>query len=406
MEENVPRPAHIAIVSIPALGHVFPGLALIRELVLRGHRVSYVNAPWTAPIIEPTGADFIPYDTVLPSDPTALPKGDLVAAMSLFLRDAMGQLPQLRKVFADNRPDVVLYDHGSYAARVLAEQLGVPAVQLAASYVPWDGAVEDGAPVFGILPPLPGAQEYYDRFADWLGDNGITAEDGGALDPKAFITRAGRALSMAPWVMQPHPDRVDRSRVTHVGPCLGDRSAQGDWTRPDHAEKLLLVSFGSVFTNRPDFYRLCLRAFGDLPGWHVVLQVGREVDQAELGPIPGNIEVHSWIPQLAVLEQADAFVTHGGMGGVNEGLYCGVPMIAVPQAADQFVNADRLAELGVGRRIDTEEATAEALRTALLELTTDPEVAGRLAAIRQDLRDLGGTARAADLVEAEFPGRG
>ncbi|MEV5508089.1 macrolide family glycosyltransferase [Streptomyces orinoci] len=399
----MPRPAHIAIVSIPAFGHVYPALALVQELVARGHRVSYVNAPWIAPVIEPTGADFIPYDTVVSLDPKAM-LADRVAAMNLFLTDAIRQLPQLHAAFAEDRPDVVLYDHGSFGARVLAEQLGIPAVQLAASYVPWKGAVEDGVPVFGILPPMPGAEEYYERFAKWLQDSGITAEDGGAPDPREFVTRAGRVLSMAAPVMQPHPDRVDQELVTHVGPCLGDRSAQGSWQRPAQAEKLLLVSFGSVFTDRPDFYRECLLAFGGLPGWHVVLQTGKLVDRAALGRIPDNIEVHSWVPQLAVLEQADAFVTHGGMGGVNEGLYCGVPMIAVPQAADQFINADRLAELGVGRRIDTEEATAERLRTALLELTADPRVAERLAGIRRELRQLGGTARAADLVEAYLPG--
>jgi len=109
--------------------------------------------------------------------------------------------------------------------------------------------------------------------------------------------------------------------------------------------------------------------------------------------------VHSWVPQRAILDQADAFVTHAGMGGCGEGLAAGVPMIAVPQAADQFMNADRLVELGVARRIDTADATADALRTALEELMADPEVGRRSARLRADARAEGGTARAADLIE-------
>lgn len=139
---------------------------------------------------------------------------------------------------------------------------------------------------------------------------------------------------------------------------------------------MLLISLGSAYTRQPDFYRRCLEAYGDLTGWHVVLQVGKYVDPDELGRIPDNVEVHSWVPQSAILEQADAFVTHAGMGGSGEGLYNGVPMIAVPQGAEQFMNADRLVELGVARRIDTADATAVALRTALTELVTDPEVVG------------------------------
>lgn len=162
---------------------------------------------------------------------------------------------------------------------------------------------------------------------------------------------------------------------------------------------MLLISLGSAYTRQPDFYRRCLEAYGDLTGWHVVLRVGKYVDPDELGRIPDNVEVHSWVPQSAILEQADAFVTHAGMGGSGEGLYNGVPMIAVPQGAEQFMNADRLVELGVARRIDTADATAVALRTALTELVTDPEVGRRSARLRADARAEGGTARAADLVE-------
>ncbi|MEV0597649.1 nucleotide disphospho-sugar-binding domain-containing protein [Nonomuraea cavernae] len=77
---------------------------------------------------------------------------------------------------------------------------------------------------------------------------------------------------------------------------------------------------------------------------------------------------------------------HAGMGGCGEGLLAGVPMIAVPQAAEQFVNADRLVELGVARRIDTPDATAETLRAALSDLVADPEVARRSARLRAEAR--------------------
>ena len=39
------RRAHIAMVGIPAVSHVLPSLEIIRELVIRGHRVTYANDP-------------------------------------------------------------------------------------------------------------------------------------------------------------------------------------------------------------------------------------------------------------------------------------------------------------------------------------------------------------------------
>lgn len=77
-------------------------------------------------------------------------------------------------------------------------------------------------------------------------------------------------------------------------------------------------------------------------------------------------------------------------------------MIAVPQAVDQFGNADMLQSLGVARHIPTEEATAETLRETALTLTTDPEVARRLKTIQAQMSEEGGTQRAADLIETEL----
>ncbi|MCX5212554.1 glycosyl transferase [Kitasatospora sp. NBC_00240] len=393
------RPAHIAMVSIPAHGHVNPSLEVIRELVARGHRVSYANDPSFGPAIEATGARLVPYATTLPlaGDSSAWPQ-DPIAVQDLFLDDAIAMLPALRAAFDGDRPDLFLHDIAAGPARVLAENWDVPALQLSPAFVAWEGYEQDLAPMLKAMREGPGGPEHQARFAGWLTANGVTP-----ADPAAFLGRPRGALALIPSALQPHADRVDRERYTFVGPCFGARTDQGGWSRPAGAGKVLLVSLGSAFTRRPAFYRACVEAFGALPGWHVVLQIGRETDPAELGEIPGNVEVHRWVPQLAVLEQADAFVTHAGMGGTGEGLYCGVPMIAVPQAADQFANADRIVELGVGRRLDTDRATPAALRAALLELTGDPAVAGRLAALRAELRAEGGTVRAADLIEAQLP---
>lgn len=379
------------MVGVPAISHVLPSLEIIRELVARGHRVTYANDPFVADVIEATGAVLVPYRSTLPVVDNNWPE-DPIAAGTVFLDDAIQALPQLRAAYDDDPADLYLYDIGGYAGRALAEAQGRPTLQLSPSFVAWDGYAEE---VGAALKALPGADAYQEKFASWLAGCGATT-----LDPDVFSGRPERAIAVIPRAMQPNADRVDEEVVTFVGPCLGDRAGQGRWERPAGVEKVLLVSLGSAFTRQPDFYRECAAAFGELPGWHVVLQIGKYVDPAELGELPGNIEVHRWVPQLAILEQADAFITHAGMGSSGEGLYCGVPMIAVPQSAEQPMNADRLVELGVARRIDTADATAEVLRSALTELTTDGEVARRAARLRDEARAEGGTRRAAELIEA------
>ncbi|MEV6743514.1 macrolide family glycosyltransferase [Streptomyces sp. NPDC051080] len=384
------RRAHVAMIGIPAVSHVLPSLEIIRELVARGHRVSYANDPAVAGLIEATGAEFVPYGSVLPVADNNWPE-DPIEVMGVFLDEGVQALPQLRAAYDHDPADLYLYDIGAYAARALGEAQGRPLMQLSPTYVGWEGYAEEvAAPMW----QLPGADAYRARFARWLAGCGATT-----LEMDTFCGPPARSLALIPKAMQPNADRVDTDTVTFVGPCFGGRTDKETWTRPEGAGKVLLVSLGSAFTKQPEFYRRCLAAYGDLPGWHVVLQIGKYTDPAELGDIPANVEVHSWVPQLAILEQADAFVTHAGMGGSSEGLFTGVPMIAVPQAADQFSNADRLVELGVARRIDTEQATGEALRTALTELVADPEVARRSALLRAEARAEGGTPRAADLIE-------
>ncbi|OHV19792.1 glycosyl transferase [Parafrankia soli] len=383
--------SHVAMVGVPAVSHVLPSLEVIRELVARGHRVSYANDPAVADLITATGAEFVPYDSRLPVTDNDWPD-DPIAAMGVFLDDAIQTLPQLRAAYDRDRADLYLYDIGAYAARALAEAQGLPVLQLSPTYVAWNGYEQE---VGAQLRRLPGADAYRARFAAWLAACGAAT-----LDVDAFSGRPPRALALIPRTMQPHADRVDSGVVTFVGPCFGARTDQGSWEPPSAAGKLLLISLGSAYTRQPEFYRQCLAAYGGLPGWHVVLQIGRYTDPAELGDIPSNVEVHPWVPQLAILEQADAFVTHAGMGGSSEGLFTGTPMIAVPQAADQFTNADRLVELGVARRVDMADATAAVLRATLAGLVGDPEVARRSALLRAGTRAEGGTARAADLVEA------
>ncbi|MEU3190763.1 macrolide family glycosyltransferase [Streptomyces sp. NPDC006992] len=384
------RRAHIAMVGIPAVSHVLPSLEVIRELVARGHRVTYANDPAVADLTGATGAEPVVCTSTLPVADNNWPE-DPIAAMDLFLDNAVQALPQLHAAYRHDPADLYLYDIGGYAARALAETQNRPLLQLSPTFVAWDGYEQE---IGAQLRQLPGAEAHRAKFARWLAGCGAAT-----TDVDVFAGSPPRALALISPAMQPHADRVDSRRVDFVGPCFDPAASADQWTRPADAENVLLISLGSACTRRPEFYRRCLAAYGDLPGWHVVLQIGKYTDPKELGTVPANVEVHPWVPQRAILEQADAFVTHAGMGGCGEGLLAGVPMIAVPQATDQFMNADRLVDLGVARRLDTPEATAEALHTALRELVTDPEVARRSALLRAQARAAGGTTRAADLVE-------
>ncbi|MCX5582188.1 macrolide-inactivating glycosyltransferase [Streptomyces erythrochromogenes] len=395
------KPAHIAMFSIAAHGHVNPSIEVIRELVARGHRVSYAIPAAFAEKVAETGATPVIYTSTLPTDDDPEAWGtELIDNLEPFLNDAIQVLPQLAAAFDGDEPDLVIHDITSYPAPVLAHRWGVPAVSLSPNLVAWEGYEEEVAePMFAGLKASERGQAYYARFTAWLTENGLDGQI------ERLQSRPRRSLVLIPRALQPHADRVDASVHTFVGACQGDRSAtQGTWNRPEaaHGKKVVLVSLGSAFTKQPAFYRACIDAFADLPDWYVVLQIGKFTDEADLGEVPADVEVHRWVPQLDILRQADAFITHAGAGGSQEGLATATPMVAVPQAVDQFGNADMLASLGVARHVPMAEADAATLREAVLALVADPAVATRAEEIRAAMAAEGGTRRAADLIEAEL----
>lgn len=399
---------HIAMVSIPAPGHVNPSLEIIRELATRGHRVTYANDPSMESVITATGAELRPYKSTLPGvnhadaaaneTPEKSWDGDALDALTMFQDEYESMLPQLRSLYENDRPDVFLYDIAGGPARILAQEWHIPIVQLSPTYVAWEGYEDDMASVLDEMRADPRGKAYYERQDRLLAENDVT------MPADQFFGRPERAVVLIAKSMQPNADRVDESVYTFVGPALPtSRSTDGEWVRPDGVRNVLLISLGTAYADKVDFYRRCVDAFGDMDGWHVVLQIGRRIDESELGRIPANFEVHRWVPQFDILRQADAFVTHAGMGGSSEGMFTGTPMIAVPQAVDQFENADALVAAGVGIRLDADSATAAQLRSALDRVTSD-EIRGRSAELAAELREAGGALRAVEIIESSCRG--
>jgi UDP:flavonoid glycosyltransferase YjiC (YdhE family) len=96
-----------------------------------------------------------------------------------------------------------------------------------------------------------------------------------------------------------------------------------------------------------------------------------------------------------VLAHADVFVTHAGMGSAGESLWFGVPTVAIPQAVDQFTNAERLQAAGAGVHLPAEQVSAGSLRAAVREaLARGP----RARELRDEVRGAGGAAASADAI--------
>ncbi|WP_301319256.1 macrolide family glycosyltransferase [Actinokineospora diospyrosa] len=376
--------------AVPAHGHVNPSLALVAELVRRGHRVTFAVRADFAPAVSSAGATPVLHDSTFPTTDSDWPDEE-VGAQRLFHNEFLFVTPQVEVAYAQDRPDVVVYDIGAWHAPVLAEKWGIPAVQLSPTYVAFEGWREE----FGLdsnAPVKPEVAAMNDEFDAFVASQGVNLSvDEIKHNPHRCIVTIPRSWQLRGETVGP--------RYTFVGPCIDEREHQGKWTPPAN-KKVLLISLGSAYTDRLDFYRTCVEAFANATDWHVLLSVGKYIEPAALGPVPAHIEVVQWVPQVSVLAVANAFITHAGMGSTMEALHFAVPMIAIPQGVDQFINAPRIEALGLGAHIPMAEVTATRLTAELHRVTTDPTIAANLDRMRTETHTAGGAPAAADIIES------
>ncbi|GAA4421146.1 macrolide family glycosyltransferase [Actinokineospora soli] len=387
---------HFLFMCHPDHGHVIPNLAMVAELAGRGHRVTYLTAASMAGIAADAGATAITYESRYRDADFLKVAEDPGYLMDLLLDESAAML----EVALPDRPDVVVYDTSIlFAGRVLARKLGVPAVQV----IPVFASNEHFSYLNAMYNPDKPASERPAEMPPWvmttmrrIGE--LCARHGvEAAPPELWFEVPPLSLVTLPREFQYAGETFDE-RFAFVGPCVGDRGFLGAWEPPSSGLPVVLVSLGAVFNEHEDFFRTCVEAFRGRP-WHAVMTVAEGLDPAELGPLPSNVEVHRWVPHVAVLEHAALCVTHGGMGTAMEALRAATPLVCVPTSALDRPTARRIVELGLGTSIDPAELTAESLVAAIESVMGDGAVGERCAGMAKAIAESGGAARAADEIE-------
>lgn len=65
------------------------------------------------------------------------------------------------------------------------------------------------------------------------------------------------------------------------------------------------------------------------------------------------------------------FITQGGFQSIEEAIYTQVPVVVMPKIADQFFNAKRAVNKGMGLSVDFATLTKNGFKTAILEVATN-----------------------------------
>ncbi len=350
----IKRSPTIAVVHFPSGGHIRPLLPLVAALEQHGLRtVQWAPAEWEQ-ACRSVGGEFraLPdlRDLAWPP-PVPVVIAEFIAGLSERLA------PWMIEQVKDVGGDVVLRDtfaqYGRYAAAVNGVgEITVPAM-MAFHRGMWP---DDDGDRRGLRSRAVRAS----RAASWgRRSRRLGRRYGLALgDPlDVFAGRHGATtLVFTVPSLQMDPDALRGEDIRFVGPLRAvgapEAAAEPALEGVEAADRVIYVSLGTVFEQRPSFFQDAARALA-APGRRVILSTGRLPTEA-IGPLPAGVSAHAHVDQLSVLRRADLFVAHGGFNGVQEGLAAGVPMLLAPQMFEQALNADVVVRQGAGLRLASE----------------------------------------------------
>ncbi|HEX4222342.1 MAG TPA: glycosyltransferase [Pseudonocardiaceae bacterium] len=350
----------ILVASTGGPGHLGPILTVADALAGQGHEIVFAVSPSSTERVTAAG-HAVRVGAAPPQEETKA-FGDRMSQLSaddaavLMNRDyfaglcAPAMLPAVRAAAEEIRPDLILREPCEYASAIVAAELGIRQAQTAISFAEVESWSLDLAE-----PALPAG----------------TAE---AIRAAAYLTRFPASLDPSPF-----PD-TRRYRPDPPKPAAPLPTWWSDPTRP-----LLYVTLGTTTGQLPiaqAAYRATLDAVADLPV-RVLLTAGQETDPADLGPIPANTHVESWVAQDDVFAVAEAVVCHGGSGTVFGALAAGRPLVLLPMFADQPVNAARVAAVGAGIN---PQPQPENIRAAIETVLDDAQYRIAAAKIADELR--------------------
>ncbi|RNB91749.1 glycosyl transferase family 1 [Brevibacillus fluminis] len=354
--------ARVLFINGGSEGHVNPTIGVVQELIARGEEVVYVTIEDFRERMEKTGA------TVRTIDGQKFIKAFISGGRNYFLERINGLLltadiviPSVLEQIKGEHFDYIIHDSMFGCGRLLAQILKLPAISSCTSFAQskesFDKMLEqltEKIPA-DILKPI---QDEYQNLTQKVKEK----YDVEIQSPyEVFCNPAPQTIVYITREFQPFGEAFDQT-YKFVGPSISSRFTQEAFDfSAIKGKSLIYISLGTIVNQSIDFYKLCFRAFENTE--HTILMsIGNKVQIFDLGDIPKNFVVKSYVPQTEVLKHTKLFITHGGMNSTNEGLYYGVPLVVLPQSADQPVIAERVANIGAGISLQMQSLTAYQLR--------------------------------------------
>ena len=413
-----PEKRHFGIISPPVSGHIHPFGALGRELIARGHQVTVFHMPDLAAKVKAEGLDFVAIgaedhpEGSLPESLARLARLEGLPALRFTIR----AICQTTEMICRAAPtavrasgvDLLLVDQTQPAGGSVAQHLRIPFVTICNAL-----ALNREGPV---PPPFTGWTYRDSLWARARNRLGYAISDR-MMRPVARILNRYRKGWSLPKLARPEDSFSELAQISqlpaafdfprrelpacfhYVGPLRdGSRTATAfPWERLD-GRPLVYASLGTLQNRREQTFRCFAEACKGLDV-QLVITHGGGLDEKAASALPGDPVVVPYAPQLEVLARARLALTHAGLNTVLDALTHGVPLVAVPITYEQPAIASRVEWCGAGKVIPHTKLKVETLRSAIVEVLSNPAYRERAGLVKKSIQEAGGTRKAVDLIE-------
>jgi rhamnosyltransferase subunit B len=413
----------IVVTTIGSLGDLHPQIAIALELQQRGHKIVFAAQSGYQAKIEALGLEFhrLRPDSTAMEDPQEIARMmDLKTGSEYIIRQWL--MPNLRDTYTDlmdsaHDADLIITGEIVYAARLVAEKLGIPWVTSLLQPVAFFSAEDPSIlPLFPFAAQLPKLGRVVNQAVKQLltaitkswaepihqlrKELGLSALSGNLLIDNKCSPYLVLALFSAV-LAQPQPDWPKNTIATGFTFYDGDLDRQSAALPPALQQFLatgtppIVFTLGSAAVMTPGtFYQESIAAAQQL-NRRAVLLIGENTPPANLPP---EIIAVDYVPYSQIFPHASAIVHQGGIGTTAQALRAGIPTLVMPYSHDQPDNAARIERLGTSRTISRQQYTATSATKELGELLTNPKYSTKAAEIGRMLQSENGVKVAGDAI--------
>jgi UDP:flavonoid glycosyltransferase YjiC (YdhE family) len=382
----------VLISTVGAYGHLHPLLPLARSLAAAGHEVAIATGPDLRPRAEAAG--FTAFEAGMPismafqrmTERYPDREFDRLASHDIlgwYLPHLFGEVLapaaalDLESLIWRWRPDIVVHDSWEFGAPLAAAGAGIPSVsQTLGLHFDEDllGRIAQSvAPLWRArgLPPDPTGGLHRDLCLD--------------------ITPPGLQSALTALTDCCKPLRP-------VAPPALPGEVLPEWINHRRAVPLVYMTLGTNTNSDLSIFRAVVAGLAHVEV-DVLMTIGQGNDPACIGPLPHNVHVENYVAQSLLLPLCSAVICHGGAGTTLAALASGLPVLVVPQGADQYVIAERVVASGAGLRLLPTEVNANSIRATVEALLGESAQGSNARRLQIEIAAMPGPEAAVESVE-------